>query len=240
MFTSLANPHRFMKHSRWLMPLCGALSVLMLAGGLWWGLWRAPAELYQGDSARIMFIHVPAAWLAMGSYVGMAGAALVWLIWRHAVADVAARAIAPVGAVFTAICLITGAIWGKPTWGTWWVWDGRLTSVLFLFFLFLGYIALRAAMETRESGARASAILALVGVINIPVIKFSVDWWNTLHQPASVLRADGPAMGWDFLGPLLWNATGFALLFAALVLVAMRADIRERQVESLRLKLVLG
>jgi heme exporter protein C len=240
MLSKLANPHRFMRTSAWLMPTLGVAGVLMLVAGTYWALWQAPAEKYQGDSARIMFVHVPAAWLSMGGYVGMAIAGFTWLVWRHALADVAARAIAPLGAAFTAICLFTGSIWGKPTWGTWWEWDGRMTSVLFLLLLYIGYIALRAAMDSRETAAKASAILALVGLVNIPVIRFSVDWWNTLHQPASVIREGGPSMEWDFLGPLLWNAVGFSLLFGFLVLLAMRADVRERQAESLRLKLVTG
>lgn len=240
MLTGLSNPHRFLKVSGVLLPLFGLLAALLVPVGVWWALWRAPAELYQGDSARIMFVHVPAAWLSMGGYVAMALAGFVWMVWRHAVADVAARSIAPVGAAFTAICLLTGSIWGKPTWGTWWDWDGRMTSVLFMFFLYVGYMALRAAMDTREAAARASAILAMVGVINIPVIKFSVDWWNTLHQPASVIRAGGPAMGWDFLAPLLFNFAALGCVFAVLVLMGMRADIRERQAEALRMRLVTG
>ena len=240
MLTALANPHRFMRTSRWLIPVFGTLAVIVLAVGVWWALWQAPAERYQGDSARIMFIHVPAAWLAMGGYVAMALAGLTWFVWRHAIADVAARAIAPVGAVFTALCLATGSIWGKPTWGAWWEWDGRMTSVLVLLFLFVGYMALRAAMDSRDSAARASAILAMVGVVNIPIIKFSVDWWYSLHQPASVIREDGPAMTADFLAPLMWNFAGFAFLFAALVLIGMRTEVRDRQAEALRMKLVTG
>ena len=240
MLSRLANPHRFMQTSSWLMPTLGIIGLLMIVSGTYWALWQAPAEKYQGDSARIMFIHVPAAWLSMAGYVSMAAAGFTWLVWRHALADVAARAIAPLGAAFTAICLFTGSIWGKPTWGTWWEWDGRMTSVLFLLLLYIGYIALRSAMDSRESAAKASAILALVGTVNIPVIRFSVDWWNTLHQPASVIREGGPSMEWDFLGPLLWNAVGFSLIFAFLVLLAMRADVRERQAEALRLKLVTG
>ena len=188
-----------------------------------------------GDTSRIMFIHVPSAWVSMAAYSGMAGASFVFLIWRHNLADLAARAMAPAGAAFTFICLVTGALWGKPTWGAYWVWDARLTSMLVLLFLFLGYMALRAALEDPARGARAGAILALVGILNLPIIKFSVDWWNTLHQPASMFKqTDGQAaMPAEFLVPLLINGLGATFLFGACVMMAMRTYVFERRADIL-------
>ena len=194
-----------------------------------------PKDEYQGgDIMRVMFVHVPAAWLAMASYSALAIASFVWFVWRHELADIAAKAIAPIGAVWTAICLSTGSIWGKPTWGTWWQWDdARMMSVLFLFFLFLGYMALRAAMDTRQKAARACAILAMVGAINIPLIKFSVDLFTSLHQDASVITADCPKMAAVYLTPLLVSAIGHSLLFGGLVMTRMRTEIRQRRIARL-------
>jgi heme exporter protein C len=195
-----------------------------------------PKDEYQGgDIMRVMFIHVPAAWLAMASYSALAIASFVWFVWRHELADIAAKAIAPMGATWTALCLATGSIWGKPTWGTWWQWDdARMMSVLFLFFLFLGYMALRAAMDTRQKAARAGAVLAMVGALNVPLIKFSVDLFTSLHQDASVITADGPKMAAVYLTPLLISALGHSLLFGGLVLTSMRTEIRERRIARLR------
>lgn len=236
MWSYFANPHKFMRLSDWLAPLFYALGAACIAYGLWQGLWVVPKDEYQGgDIMRVMFIHVPAAWLAMASYSALAVASFVWFVWRHELADIAAKAIAPVGAVWTALCLATGAIWGKPTWGTWWQWDdARMMSVLFLFFLFLGYMALRAAMDTRQKAARAGAILAMVGAINIPMIKFSVDLFTSLHQDASVITADGPKMAAVYLTPLLISALGHSLLLGGLVLTSMRTEIRERRIARLR------
>jgi len=236
MWSYFANPHKFMRLSDWLAPLFYALGAACIAYGLWQGLWVVPKDEYQGgDIMRVMFIHVPAAWLAMASYSALAVASFVWFVWRHELADIAAKAIAPVGAVWTALCLATGAIWGKPTWGTWWQWDdARMMSVLFLFFLFLGYMALRAAMDTRQKAARAGAILAMVGAINIPMIKFSVDLFTSLHQDASVITADGPKMAAVYLTPLLISALGHSLLLGGLMLTSMRTEIRERRLARLR------
>ncbi|MEO0713900.1 MAG: heme ABC transporter permease CcmC [Pseudomonadota bacterium] len=232
--SAFANPHRFMAFSRPLVPAFAAIGLLLVAYSVWQGLYVVRPELYQGDSARIMFIHVPAAWLSMAGYMGMAIASLVWFVWRHELADIAAKAIAPLGAAYTAICLATGSIWGKPTWGTWFQWDdARMVSVLVMFFLYLGYMALRAAMDTRQKAARAGAILAMVGAINVPLIKFSVDIWASLHQDASVLRLDGPAMPAEYLVPLLLGALGHSLLFGALVLVSMRAEVRARRTDAI-------
>jgi heme exporter protein C len=236
MWSYFANPHKFLRLSDWLAPALYALGAVCIAYGLWQGLWVVPKDEYQGgDIMRVMFVHVPAAWLAMASYSALAIASFVWFVWRHELADIAAKAIAPIGAVWTAICLSTGSIWGKPTWGTWWQWDdARMMSVLFLFFLFLGYMALRAAMDTRQKAARAGAILAMVGAINIPLIKFSVDLFTSLHQDASVITADGPKMAAVYLTPLLVSAIGHSLLFGGLVMTRMRTEIRERRIARLR------
>jgi heme exporter protein C len=238
MWSYFANPHKFLRLSDWLAPLFYAVGAACIIYGLWQGLWVVPKDEYQGgDIMRVMFVHVPAAWLAMASYSALAIASFVWFVWRHELADIAAKAIAPLGATWTALCLATGAIWGKPTWGTWWQWDdARMMSVLFLFFLFLGYMALRAAMDTRQKAARAGAILAMVGAINVPLIKFSVDLFTSLHQDASVITADGPKMAAVYLTPLLISALGHSLLFGGLVMTRMRTEIRERRIARLRAK----
>jgi heme exporter protein C len=235
MLTRLANPARFMRASGAVLPWLAAATALVLAVGLVWGLVFAPPDYQQGESVRIMFVHVPAAWMASAAYLFVAVASAVALVWRHPLAEIAAQAAAPVGAAFTFVCLVTGSLWGRPMWGAWWVWDARLTSVLVLFFLYLGYIALVNAFDDPARGGRAGAILALVGVINLPIIKFSVDWWNTLHQPASVFRLGGPTIALSLLLPLLLMALGFTLLFAALVLLRMRTALWERRLRALRL-----
>jgi len=235
MLTRLANPARFMRVSGAMLPWLGGLTVAVLALGLVWALLLAPPDYQQGESVRIMFIHVPAAIMAEGVYYLIALASFVALVWRHPLADVAARAAAPIGAAFTFVCLTTGSLWGRPMWGTWWVWDARLTSVLVLFFLYLGYIALVNAFDDASRGARAGSILALVGVVDLPIIKFSVNWWNTLHQPASILRAGGPTIDASMLIPLLVMALGFGLLFGTLLLLRMRTALNERKARALRL-----
>ncbi|MEQ9573888.1 MAG: heme ABC transporter permease, partial [Nitratireductor sp.] len=209
------------------------LAALVIAIGLYLGF-TAPQDYQQGSTVRIMYIHVPFAWLAMMCYSVMAISALGTLVWRHPLADVALKAAAPIGAVFTALALLTGSIWGKPMWGTWWVWDARLTSVFVLFLMYLGLIALTRALDDPARSARAAAIVTLVGAINIPIIKFSVDWWNTLHQPASVFRLDGPTIHASLLWPLLVCAAGFTLLFFTLHLMAMRVEIWRRRVIAMR------
>src|SRR5215217_3164259 len=218
---SLANPTRFMALSGRLLPVLAVASTLVVAIGLYMG-WSAPADYQQGETVRIMFLHVPAAWLALFFYIVMAVSAIGTLVWRHPLADVSQKAAAPIGAAFTLICLVTGSLWGKPMWGTYWVWDARLTSVLVLFLMYCGTLALWQAIEEPVRAARAVAILTLVGAINVPIVKFSVDWWNTLHQPASVLRVGGPAIHPSMLYPLLLMALAFALLFVTLHLAAMR------------------
>ena len=235
MINWLANPARFMRLSAKAVPWCSWTAVLVLAVGLFWSLMVAPPDYQQGDTVRIMYVHVPAAWMALSVYLFVAVASAVALVWRHPLAEVAARAAAPIGAAFTFVCLATGSLWGRPMWGTWWVWDARLTSVLILFFLYLGYIALANAFDDPSRGGRAAAVLALVGVVNLPIIKFSVDWWNTLHQPASVMRIGGPRIDISMLAPLLIMALGFTLLFVALLMVRMRTALNERRAMALRL-----
>lgn len=232
-FSRLANPTRFMALSASALPWLWAIAGVLTIGGLAWA-WNAPQDYQQGVTVRIMYIHVPAAWLAMFAYAVMAASALGTLIWRHPLADVSIRAAAPIGAAFTLICLITGSLWGRPMWGTWWVWDARLTSVFVLMLMYLGIIALQRAMDDPAKAARPVAILVLVGSVNIPIIKFSVDIWNTLHQPASVIRFDGPTIHPTMLWPLLVTAIGFMVLFAAMHMLAMRNEIRRRRATALR------
>ncbi len=230
-----ANPARFLRIARVCTPLLTLSGLVLAAVGLWIGLFASPPDYQQGDSVRIMYVHVPAAWLASGGYLGLAIASGVALVWRHPLAAIAARAIAPVGALFTAICLVTGSLWGKPTWGTYWVWDARLTSMLVLLFLYIGYLALAGAEDERHGGdvtlGRGAAILAIVGVVNLPIIKFSVEWWNTLHQGPSITLTKStidPAM----LLPLLTSLAGFSLLFGGIVLMRMRAALARQMVEA--------
>ena len=235
MLTRLANPARFMRASGAALPWLGAATAGVLVLGLVWSLLLAPPDYQQGESVRIMFVHVPAAWMALSVYLFVAIASAVALVWRHPLAEIAAQAAAPIGAAFTLVCLATGSLWGRPMWGAWWVWDARLTSVLVLFFLYLGYIALVNAFDDASRGARAGSLLALVGIVNLPIIKFSVDWWNTLHQPASVLRLRGPSIDRSLLIPLLVMAAGFALLFLWLLLLRMRTALNEKKARALRL-----
>jgi heme exporter protein C len=230
---SLANPTRFMALSGRLLPWLAAAAAALIAVGLYLGWFVAPADYQQGETVRIMFLHVPAAWLALFFYVLMAASALGTLIWRHPLADVSQKAAAPIGAAFTLICLVTGALWGKPMWGTYWVWDARLTSMLVLFLMYCGILALWRTIDEPARAARAVSILTLIGVVNLPVIKFSVDWWNTLHQPASVLRLDGPAIHPSMLYPLLVMAVGFTVFAVTLHLAGMRTEILRRRVRTL-------
>jgi heme exporter protein C len=227
---ALANPLRFQRFAVAVTPWLLALGLGFLAVGLFRGLFLAPPDYLQGEAVRILYVHVPAAWFALGGYLGMAIAALSARIWRHPLADLSVRAIAPVGATFAAICLITGSIWGRPTWGTWWVWDGRLTSMLVLFLLYLGVIALAHLHEDRARGLKMAGLLAIIGTVNLPIIKFSVEWWNTLHQPASI-RLSGSSIHPDMLAPLMLSAIGFLLLFTGIVLIRMRTLIAEQRLE---------
>ena len=230
-----ANPGQFMRASGKFLPWLAASGLIVTATGLAWGLFFAPADWQQGDAVRIMYVHVPSAWLASAGYMGLALCSLVSLVWRHPLADLAAAEIGPVGASFTAMCLISGSLWGKPMWGAWWVWDARLTSVLVLFFLYLGHIALVRAFDDPQRGFRAGAILALLGVVNLPIVKFSVDWWSTLHQPASITLTETPSMYMGMLLPLFVSAIGYSLVFAAIVTARLRASVMEQRIRSLLL-----
>ena len=227
-----ANPARFLRIARWLMPLCMGVGIVAAMGALAWGLFVVPPERLQGETVRILFLHVPAAWLGMAGWMGIAGASFTEMVWRHPLAAIAARACAVPGALFTAICLVTGSLWGRPAWGTWWVWDGRLTSMLVLLFLYFGWLALARASEGVEGGgARAPAIFGLVGAINIPVIHYSVIWWNSQHQPPSITMGRSAIDG-AFLWPLLIATLGFTLIFAGVVLARMRALLAHQQAEA--------
>jgi heme exporter protein C len=231
----LANPTRFLSFTERVLPWLAGATALAFAFGLNQALFVAPDDYQQGATVKIMFIHVPSAWLAMFIWGMMTVAALGTLVWRHPLADVAGKSAAPIGAMFTFLCLITGSLWGRPMWGTYWVWDARLTSVLVLFLMYLGVIALWRTVEDPARAGRAAAILTLVGAVNLPIIKFSVDWWNTLHQPASVVRLGGPKIHPAILTPLLIMAVAFTLLFITLHLAAMRNEILRRRVRTLRL-----
>ena len=224
-----ASPKFFYALAGTLIPWTAAVTLLLLLAGLYLGLFVAPADYQQGESYRIMFVHVPAAWMSMFIYVLMAGAGAVALVWNIKLAEIFASSCAPIGASFTFLALATGALWGKPMWGTWWAWDARLTSELILFFLYIGYMALQASIDDPRRAARAAAILALVGVVNIPVIHFSVEWWNTLHQPASVSKIGAPSIHPSMIAPLLLMAFAFKFYFLSTALLRMRNEILERE-----------
>ena len=229
-----ANPARFLRIARALTVPLLAVGLLLVVGALGWGLFVAPADRLMGDTVRILYVHVPAAWLGMGGWTVIAVASLTQLVWRHPLAGIAARAAAVPGAVFTAVCLLTGSIWGRPTWGTWWVWDGRLTSMLVLLFLYFGYIALTGAIRQggeSAGGERIAAIFGLVGAVNIPIINRSVVWWNSLHQPPS-LTVGKSAIDPEFLAPLLVATLGFSLVFGGVVLARMRALLAQIQADA--------
>ena len=229
-----ANPARFMRIAEPILPWTslGALATILFA--LYFGIFDSPADYQQGETVRIMYVHVPAAWMALFAYTVMALASGSFLIWKHPLADLSAQAAAPIGAGFTAIALVTGALWGQPMWGTWWVWDARLTSVLILFFLYLGYMALVNGFDDPERGSRMGAILALVGFVNVPIIKFSVDW-NTLHQPASISRLDAPAIDTSMLIPLLLMAIGFKLFFISILILRIKIHLLKKRIRSIQL-----
>lgn len=232
----LANPGRFVRIADRVLPWVSALAVVLVAVGLYAGLVIVPADYQQGDTVRIMYVHVPAAWMAMFVYASLAAAAASGLIWRHPLGFVIAQSAAPIGAAFTFLALVTGSLWGKPMWGTWWVWDGRLTSVLILFFLYLGLMALVEAFDDPKRGQKAAAVLALVGVVILPIIKFSVDWWATLHQPASIMRLDGQTtIHASQLWPVLVMALGFTAYYIAVLLVRVKQQLLASRLRSLQL-----
>jgi len=234
-FDRLANPTRFMRLASAVMPWTAAAALLLLGSGLYFALFDSPADYQQGESVRIMYVHVPSAWLAMAGYSTVAIASAFALIWKHPLADLIARAASPVGACFALLCLATGSLWGKPMWGTWWAWDARLTSVLILFFLYLGHMALLNAFDDATRGARAAAILALAGFVNVPIIKFSVDWWNTLHQPASVSKMGMPSIDPRMLLPLMLMAFGYTFFYVTVLLMRVKGEILAAKIRALRM-----
>ncbi len=232
-----ANPTRFLRFAGIVVPWLAAVTALLLLVGLY-GAFAAPPDYQQGETVRIMYIHVPSAWLAIFTYVVMTSASLGILVWRHPLADAAQKTAATLGTAFTFICLVTGSLWGKPMWGTYWVWDARLTSMLVLFLLYLGLIAVRQTMDDTPRGARVAAIMTLVGAIDIPIIKYSVDWWNTLHQPASVFKIGGPSISGSMLWPLLVMALAATTLFLTLHIMAIRNEILRRRLARLAMQAI--
>ncbi|KKB07784.1 heme ABC transporter permease [Devosia chinhatensis] len=232
----LAHPGQFMAWTGYIVWPLTIVTGALFALGLWFAFFNSPPDYQMGDTVRIMYVHVPTAWLSQFVYGAMAVSALGTLVWRHPMADVSMKAAAPLGAAFTAMALFTGSMWGRPTWGTFWEWDGRMTSTLILLFIYLGIVALWRAFDDQLRAARVIAIFTLVGAVNVPIIKFSVDWWSTLHQPASVFRADGPTMPGSLLAPLFAMFFAFTLLFITLQVVSMRTEVRRRRVATLERK----
>ncbi|MCF8467377.1 MAG: heme ABC transporter permease [Sneathiella sp.] len=230
-----ANPKRFLAITGAIYPWSVGVTVILLAVGLYMSLFVAPPDYQQGDTVRIMYVHVPAAWMGLSIYTMMAISSAIGLIWKHPVADLTAKAAAPIGACFTFLALVTGSLWGQPMWGTYWVWDARLTSMLILLFLYLGYMALWESFDDQGKAAKATSILALVGVINIPIIKFSVDWWNTLHQPASVATMSGPKIHSSILIPLLVMGLAYMSFFVMVLIIRVKAEILQRRLRILRM-----
>ena len=231
----LANPTRFLRLANWLLPYAWAITIGLFAVGLYGALAASPQDYQQGETVRIMYVHVPAAWMALFVYTVMALASAVAVIFRHPLADVAATTAAPLGAVFCFLARATGSLWGKPMWGAWWVWDARLTSMFVLMLLYIGYMAIWAAIEEPHRAAMVARIVALVGFVNVPIVKFSVDWWNSLHQPASVFRMDGPTIHSSMLWPLLVMGLAYSFLFLSLHLVSIRAEIAARKIRQIHI-----
>ena len=239
MFDWLANPHRFSRLTGNLQLPLIILSTTMISLGLYYGLFDSPKDYQQGDAVRIMYVHVPSAWLASFLYFSLAISCIFYLVWKHPLSDLIANAIAPIGLIFSVLTLITGSLWGKPMWGTWWVWDARLTSMLILFFFYLGFILLSNAFERKIDGSKTASVLAIIGLINLPIIKFSVDWWHTLHQPSSILRMDGPSIDKEMLFPLALMMVGFSLFSLYLIIINVKTMLMEKKCEALILKLNL-
>ncbi|MDA9806995.1 heme ABC transporter permease [Alphaproteobacteria bacterium] len=239
MFNWLANPNRFSKLTGNLQLPLIILSTTMILLGLYYGLFDSPEDYQQGDAVRIMYVHVPSAWLASFLFFSLAISCIFYLVWKHPLADLISNAIAPIGAIFSVLTLVTGSLWGKPMWGTWWVWDARLTSMLILFFFYLGYMLLSNAFERKIDGSKSASVLAIIGLINLPIIKFSVDWWHTLHQPSSILRMDGPSIDKEMLLPLTLMMVGFSLFSIYLIITNVKTMLLEKKCEALILKLNL-
>lgn len=225
------NPGKFIRFTDRIFPFVAASTVILLVSGLYYALFNSPPDYQQGESVRIMYIHVPSAWMALAVYSFIAAFSAASLVWKNPLSDMVAIAAAPVGACFSLICLVTGSLWGKPIWGTWWVWDARLTSMLVLFFFYIGYIILYHAYDNAQRGAKSAAILALVGFINVPIVKFSVDWWNTLHQPASILRSGGISIDKAMMIPLCLMFVSFIGLFMTIVIIRIKADFLGKKLE---------
>ena len=235
-FNFLANPSRFRLFSQKVYPYTLFIMSIFISTGLWFSLFNSPPDYQQGETVRIMYVHVPAAWMAMMIYFFMTIMSIFALVWRHPLADILSKCSAPIGAGFTLVALVTGSIWGKPTWGTWWVWDARLTSVFILFLIYMGHITLVRAFEDEYKGARAGAILTLIGAFNLPIIKFSVDWWNTLHQPASVLKLGGPSIHIEMMVPLILMALGFLFFYFSILLINVQTELNIRKLKKLFIK----
>ena len=240
MFNYFANPNRFLKFANVVQPWIAWLTIILFCVGLYLGLFISPVDYQQGDTVRIMYVHVPSAWMALFCYTGLSISCAIALIWKHPLAELIAKATAPIGASFTFLALVTGSLWGKPMWGTWWVWDARLTSMMILFFLYLGYIALNNAFDNPRRGAKSSSILAIVGFVNVPIIKFSVDWWNTLHQPASVIKIGGPAIHASILEPLLVMGLAFTTYYLWVLLIRIKREITVNKIRALQIRQALG
>ena len=236
MFDWLANPNRFNKITEKIQPYILLIAITTLISGLYFGLFDSPKDYQQGDAVRIMYVHVPSAWLASFLYFSLAISCVFYLVWKHPLADLVSSSIAPIGALFSALTLVTGSLWGKPMWGTWWVWDARLTSMLVLFFFYLGYILLSNAFERKIDGSKTASVLAIVGLINLPIVKFSVDWWHTLHQPASIIKIGGPSIDDKMLLPLILMIFALSFFSIYIVILNVKTKLIEKKCEALLLK----
>ncbi len=236
MFDWLANPNRFNRITEKTQPFILFIAIIALFSGLYFGLFDSPKDYQQGDAVRIMYVHVPSAWLASFLYFSLAISCVFYLVWKHPLADLVSSSIAPIGVLFSALTLITGSLWGKPMWGTWWVWDARLTSMLVLFFFYLGYILLNNAFERKIDGSKTASVLAIVGLINLPIVKFSVDWWHTLHQPASIIKFGGPSIDEKMLLPLSLMFLALSFFSLYLIILNVKTKLIEKKCEALLLK----
>ena len=236
MFDWLANPNRFNRITEKIQPYILFITIIALISGLYFGLFDSPKDYQQGDAVRIMYVHVPSAWLASFLYFSLAISCVFYLVWKHPLADLVSSSIAPIGALFSALTLVTGSLWGKPMWGTWWVWDARLTSMLVLFFFYLGYILLSNAFERKIDGSKTASVLAIVGLINLPIVKFSVDWWHTLHQPASIIKIGGPSIDDKMLLPLILMIFALSFFSLYMIILNVKTKLIEKKCEALLLK----
>ena len=236
MFDWLANPNRFNKITEKIQPYILLIAITTLISGLYFGLFDSPKDYQQGDAVRIMYVHVPSAWLASFLYFSLAISCVFYLVWKHPLADLVSSSIAPIGALFSALTLVTGSLWGKPMWGTWWVWDARLTSMLVLFFFYLGYILLSNAFERKIDGSKTASVLAIVGLINLPIVKFSVDWWHTLHQSASIIKIGGPSIDDKMLLPLILMIFALSFFSLYMIILNVKTKLIEKKCEALLLK----